>query len=186
MAILTTPSWGHSFLTPQLLIYFLNRENIGEAAPRILEKRQRNYIRRSDHFFILYILWVDLKSPLLYRVEEWNLLLPINFLRRWRTRLLFSFVSLGHSTIGVQTIFTKHMNKWLGNDQGISDKYICNFKHPANCFSYMRVISGDLALVSANYLKPFSCCFGFNITQSTLCQGYFSIDFKHKILSGEI
>lgn len=179
MAILTIPSWSHSFLTPQLLIYFLNRGSTSNF-------REKIETIRPDHLFILYILRVDLQSPLLYRVEEWNLLLPINFLRRWKARLLFSFINLEHCTIGVQTIFTKHINKWLGNDQGISDKFICNFKQPANCFSYMHVISGDLAFVSANYVKPFSCFLGFNITQNTLCQGYFSIDFKHKILSGEI
>lgn len=73
-----------------------------------------------------------------------------------------------------------------GNDQKISDKYICNFKPPSNCFGCMPVIYEDLAFVSPKYLKPFSCVFGFNITQNTFCQECFTIDFKHKILSVDI
>lgn len=53
----------------------------------------------------------------------------------------------------------------MGNDYGISDKYICNFKTVTNCYRY-----SEQAFGSANYPKPFSCAFGFTITQNTLCQ----------------
>lgn len=78
MAILTIPSLSNFFLELQLLIYFLSRENT--IHQRGNSSILREWIERSDDFFKTLHLWNEMPSPL-QRVEEWHLLLPINFLK---------------------------------------------------------------------------------------------------------
>lgn len=133
-------------------------------------------------FYFTSLEWSWRPCPL----QSWGVAFIISHQFPWESspkkrRARHSFVNSGPSTVGAQTIFSECINKWLGNDQGISDKCICNFKPPVNSFG-CTLIQGDLTFVSPNYLKPFSCVFGFNITRNTLCQLHFSIDFKHNIL----